>query len=414
LLRLYPREFRARRADEMIGVLMASAADGQNRPARGDVGDIVRGSLLARLRGPRGGWPFALAAIALVAPLFLVLTDILQVALPYSESRAARPGGISLPGAHGVPEQVGGLPLLSQPAFLILVAGHLIVAAAVLAGLRRTALAALVIAGAADYTQWTAFHVLQPGAGTTAFLTIAVFLLEAIALVSVDPRAARRREGWQHAFPALALAVAAQLLALSLDASPAGGIVFGNGGELHLPSGNSIMVTGCVLALLAVLLPLPLGLGWRASLLLAAAGYPLVILAAAVFGPSLGRLPQTLGTGPLSAPVTHTITVIILYLPPLLVLGRASAQTVGRSRSRPLSRTDRGSTDPGLLTAPRPAGSLAGRGGAGVGQWPGRQPGSRPASRDVPGRDVNLPGSRPLTSDDRSASIVPNGRRVDH
>jgi hypothetical protein len=127
-----------------------------------------------------------------------------------------------------VPQHVGGLPLLSQPAFLILVAGHLIVAAAVLAGLRRTALAALVIAGAADYTQWTAFHVLQPGAGTTAFLTIAVFLLEAIALLSADPRAARRREGLQHVFPALALAVAAYLLALSLDASRADGIVFGN------------------------------------------------------------------------------------------------------------------------------------------------------------------------------------------
>ena len=33
LLRLYPRDFRARRTDEMIGVLMASAAAGQNRPA---------------------------------------------------------------------------------------------------------------------------------------------------------------------------------------------------------------------------------------------------------------------------------------------------------------------------------------------------------------------------------------------
>ena len=135
-LRLYPREFRARRADEMLGVLMESAADGQHRPARGDVGDILRGSLLARLRGPRGGWPFALAGFALVAPLFLVLTDILQVAFPYSGNRAAAHG---LPGAGILksalaPPPVGGLPLLSQPAFLILAAGHLIVAAAVLAG----------------------------------------------------------------------------------------------------------------------------------------------------------------------------------------------------------------------------------------------------------------------------------------
>jgi hypothetical protein len=350
LLRLYPREFRARRTDEMIGVLMASAADGQERPDVGDVGDIVRGSLLARLRGPRGGWPFALAAFALaafalVAPLFLVLTDILQVAFPYSESQAAVQGRISIPEAHGVPAahippsalvpaHVGGPQLLSQPAFLILVAGHLIVAAAVLAGLRRTALAALVIAAAADYTQWTAFHVLHPGAGTIAFLTIAVFLLEAIALALVDPRAARRREGWQHVFPALALAVGAQLLALSFDASRGGDMMVRNGGELHVPSGNTIMVIGCLLALLAVLLPLPLGLGWRASLLLAAACYPLVILAAASFGPSFGRLPQTLGMGPVPAPVAHTIIVTILYLPPLLVLCRAVAQTIRTRQPR--------------------------------------------------------------------------------
>jgi hypothetical protein len=344
LLRLYPREFHARRTDEMIGVLMASAADGQNRPARGDVIDIVRGSLLARLRGP-GGWPFALSAFALVAPLFLVLTDILQVAFPYSESQAAVQSRVSVLEAHGVPaagipqsalvpQDVGGLQLLSQPAFLILVAGHLIVAAAVLAGLRRAALAALVIAAAADYTQWTAFNVLHPGAGTLAFLTIAVFLLEAVALASADPRAARRREGWQHVFPALALAVAAQLPALSFDATRVGGLMFMNGGELHVPSGNTIMVIGCVLALLAVLLPLPLGLGWRASLLLAAACYPLVILAAAAFGPSFGRLPQTLGMGSMSAPAAHTIIVAILYLPPMLVLGRAVTQTIRTRRPR--------------------------------------------------------------------------------
>jgi hypothetical protein len=349
LLRLYPREFRAWRTDEMIGVLMASAADGQNRLARGDVSDIVRGSLLARLRGPRGGWPFALSAFALVAPLFLVLTDILQVAFPYSESQAARPSRISVLEAHGVPAagipqsalvppHVGGLQWLGQPAFLILVAGHLIVAAAVLAGLRRTALAALVFAAAADYTQWTAFHVLQPGVGTIAFLTIAVFMLEAIALAAFDPRAARRREGWQHVFPALVLAVAAQLLALSFDASRGGDMMFRNGPGLHVASGNTIMVIGCVLALLAVLLPLPLGLGWRASLLLAAACYPFVILAAAGSGPALGRLPETLGMGPMSAPAAHMVILTILYLPPLLVLCQAVARTI-RTR-QPRNRGD--------------------------------------------------------------------------
>jgi hypothetical protein len=85
LLRLYPREFRASRGTEMLGVLMAGARDGQRRPARGDVTDIVKGALLMRLRGPRGGWAPVLAAFAVAAPLFLVLTDILQVAFPYWE-----------------------------------------------------------------------------------------------------------------------------------------------------------------------------------------------------------------------------------------------------------------------------------------------------------------------------------------
>ena len=345
LLRLYPHEFRAKRADEMLGVLMASAGKGQNRPARSDVSDIVRGSLVMRLRGPRGGWPFTLAAFALVAPLFLVLTDILQVAFPYWESQAALQRRISFLGAHGVAaadipqsvlvrQHVGGLQLLSQPAFLVLVVGHLIVAAAVLNGLRRTALAALVIAAAADATQWSSFNVFQPGPGTMAVLTIAVFLLEAIALAAADPRAARRREGWQHVFPALVLAIATQMWALAFDAST----IPVNGGDLRPPSGDTIMVIGFVLTALAVLLPLPLGLGWRASLLLAAACYPLMILAAAASGPAFGRLPETLGMGPMPFQEAHMIIVTILYLPPLLILSRAVAQTI-RTR-RPGNRRD--------------------------------------------------------------------------
>ena len=345
LLRLYPHEFRARRADEMLGVLMASAGKGQRRPARSDVRDIVRGSLVTRLRGPRGGWPFTLAAFALVAPLFLVLTDILQVAFPYWESQAALHRRISFLDAHGaaaagipqsvlVRQHVGGLQLLSQPAFLVLAVGHLIVAAAVLNGLRRTALAALVIAAAADAAQWSSFHVFQPGAGTVAAATIAVFLLEAIALAAADPRAARRREGWQHVFPALVLAIAAQVWALAFDAST----IPVPGGDLRPPSGDPIMVIGFVLTALAVLLPLPLGLGWRTSLLLAAACYPLVIVgvtAASRFSPPIGVLAQQ-AVGPTSALVAHTDILAVLFLPPLLVLCWAVAQTVrtGRTRNR--------------------------------------------------------------------------------
>lgn len=343
LLRLYPHEFRARRAEEMLGVLMASAGKGQNRPARSDVSDIVRGSLVMRLRGPRGGWPFVLAAFALVAPLFLVLTDLLQVAFPYWESQAALQRRIRFLDAHGVTaagiaqsalvrQHVGGLQLLSQPAFLLLVAGHLIVAAAVLTGLRRTALAALVIAVAADATQWNSFNVFHPGAGTMAVLTIAVFLLEAVALAAADPRASRRREGWQHVFPALVLAIGTQVWALAFDASTIPVI----SGDLRPPSGDTVIVIGFALTALAVLLPLPLGLGWRTSLLLAGACYPLVILGATVanpLSPPIGRLAQQ-AIRPMPAPVAYTDILATLFLPPLLVLCWAVAQTVRAKRTR--------------------------------------------------------------------------------
>jgi hypothetical protein len=129
----------------------------------------------------------------------------------------------------------------------------------------------------------------------------------------------------------LAVAAAAQLLALSFDATR---IEPGNGAEVLVPSGNSTLVVGCVLALLAVLLPVPLGLGWRPSLLLAAACYPLVILVAAAPGPAFGMLPETLGMGRMPFQEAHIIILAILYLPPLLVLCLAVTQTIRTRRNR--------------------------------------------------------------------------------
>jgi hypothetical protein len=100
---------------------------------------------------------------------------------------------------------------------------------------------------------------------------------------------------------------------------------------LHATSGDAIVVIGCVLALLAVLLPLLLGLGWRASLLLAAACYPLVVLAADAPGPPLGMLPETLGMGRMPSAAAHTVILTILYLPPLLVLCRGVTVAVPRA-----------------------------------------------------------------------------------
>ena len=86
---------------------------------------------------------------------------------------------------------------------------------------------------------------------------------------------------------------------------------------------------------LAVLLPLPLGLGWRTSLLLAAACYPLVILGATAANPfpPIGALAQQ-AIGPMSAPVAHTDILAFLFLPPLLVLCWAVTQTIRTRRIR--------------------------------------------------------------------------------
>jgi hypothetical protein len=318
LLRLYPREFRARRGAEMLGVLMASARDGQTRPAPGDVADIVRGSLLMRLRGPRGGWASTMAAFALLAPLFLVLTDILLVAVPYRESqagwenriRSAKAAGVALP-----PEMLhriydGGIGLLSLRGFLVFAGGHVIVAAAVLAGRRRTALAALLVAAVVDFGNWahlTSFHVL-PGSLTMLLLTASVFLLEAFALAVADLRAARRLVTWRHAITVLLLAGAVQAWSLAADSSA----------ESPRSFANAYMVTGLVLAAIAVTLPLVLGLGWRISLLSAAVCYPCALGVSFIYMASFTIVP----------------TKTAMYLPPLLVACWSAAWTVRRTRTR--------------------------------------------------------------------------------
>jgi hypothetical protein len=309
----------------MLGVLMASARDGQTRPTPGDVADVVRGSLLMRLRGPRGGWVSALVASALLAPLLLVLTDILLVAVPYWESQAAWEDRIRsmkavVPAGQALTPELlerfhdGGIQLLSQPSFLILAGGQVIVAAAVLAGLRRTALAALLVAAVVDSTHWvhwTNFNGLAPGRHETALLTYAVFLLEAFALAVADPRAARRLVTWRHAVPVLLLAGAVQAWSFGADAT------------LSPPPStpNADLITGFVLAVIASVLPVILGLGWRISLLFVAVCFPCAVWAAFFYSYTnwLGLIMST---------------EWVLYLPLLLVACWSAAWTVRRTVTR--------------------------------------------------------------------------------
>ena len=117
-----------------------------------------------------------------------------------------------------------------------------------------------------DFGNWahlTSLHV-PAGSLTTLLLTASVFLLEAFALAVADLRAARRLVTWRHAVTVLLLAGAVQAWSFAAD------------GSADSPRSlmNAYLVTGLVLAVTAVALPLVLGLGWRISLLSAAVCYP--------------------------------------------------------------------------------------------------------------------------------------------
>ena len=53
LLACYPREFRRENEEEILGVLLAGAADGQRRVGVAEAADLIRGALWARLQPSR-------------------------------------------------------------------------------------------------------------------------------------------------------------------------------------------------------------------------------------------------------------------------------------------------------------------------------------------------------------------------
>jgi hypothetical protein len=78
LLACYPAEHRRTYAEEMIGVLLASAADGQRRPSLRESIDLIAGAAKVRLRrvlagSPDPGWRDALAVTSLLAPFLLAI-----------------------------------------------------------------------------------------------------------------------------------------------------------------------------------------------------------------------------------------------------------------------------------------------------------------------------------------------------
>jgi hypothetical protein len=66
LLACYPREFRRQNEEEILGVMLFAAADGQRRVGIGEASDLIRGALRAWLRVPRSCPPTVRAAVRLM------------------------------------------------------------------------------------------------------------------------------------------------------------------------------------------------------------------------------------------------------------------------------------------------------------------------------------------------------------
>jgi len=78
LLVWYPAEHRRAYAEEMIGVLLASAPQGRRRPGIAEALDLIRGGLRARMRADRSdgldtGWRDTLAVGSVVIPTLLLI-----------------------------------------------------------------------------------------------------------------------------------------------------------------------------------------------------------------------------------------------------------------------------------------------------------------------------------------------------
>lgn len=271
LLAGYPSAFRREHADEILAVLMAGAQDGQRRPRLTEAADLLWSALKMRLRPPAPTgeirpWADALALFSLVAPLFLLLVDVLAVALPYRVHPVA--GGPVFIQIGAIHPEIGGLSLLSLPVFDVTIGIGVIVAVLVLLGLRWIALAVMAAAviywvAAAQSVPWIPYPL--------QLLTTGAYFLEAAALIaSPGPRRGRQLARWRYAVVLIVVAAAIQLSIFMYDTA----------GHLFVlqpapsPTVTVYLVSSAGLAGVAVVLAVIWKLNWYLLLFLAVMVYP--------------------------------------------------------------------------------------------------------------------------------------------
>jgi hypothetical protein len=199
LMTCYPRRFRDEHGEELLTVLLASAADGQHRPRVLECADLIRNGLGMRLRpdnspSARQGWSDALAVYSLVAPVLLLLATVAYPLTTLAED-----------------PHPAALMSMIWPGVCLVLAIEAVMIALVLAGRRRTALAAIAPAIAVVWLGTDLFPQLGMGVAENMWTGLSVFLLEAVALIaSPGPRHGRRLVHWGHWAITLAAVVAVQ------------------------------------------------------------------------------------------------------------------------------------------------------------------------------------------------------------
>ncbi|TVZ02539.1 hypothetical protein EAS64_27555 [Trebonia kvetii] len=316
LLRWYPSSFRNDTEDELLGVLMTNARDGQRWPSAAEAADMLRGALVMRFRLPRPGaesrsWTDAWAVFSVLAPVFVLLTNLVVVLVTPSFLRwhVKLPGYLELMpiqarwlGTYDYAPYSGAHPfytaLICEAVLVILVLG----------GWRLASLAFLVVSAVlwaqSQYTFPPPVTLINAGAG----------ILELGALmVSPGPRRGRSMLNWGHGV-VLVLVIAAVKLssvtfwAVSLPAHSRSSTMSQLVWVVLLSAGALVVIAGAA----AMRLRLGRYTLWIGGALL----YPYVLeFAATVFG---GR-----SYGNLLLDVTP-LHMVILFLGPAVMVALAA------------------------------------------------------------------------------------------
>jgi hypothetical protein len=152
LLRWYPAEHRAVHSEEMLGVLMAAAQPGRDRPGLSESADLMTGAARIRLRpgralSDRDGWRDTLAVYSLIGPVLMLGATIIAWLGRLAWPDLAHGTGLSL--QLDVPDWAyekleAAHPSVAAVIWLLLVSQG-IVAVLALAGLRRCAAVAAAL-----------------------------------------------------------------------------------------------------------------------------------------------------------------------------------------------------------------------------------------------------------------------------